>query len=127
MELKDRLTNEALSKKFKNQNQFEFVNFAIRLAENMIKTGREPSVVDMQNRAMQVLSEIESGKNTLTEIPESVETQTTEITMLRVQSEKGTTEKQDKFEEKDRKRKKILSDNGSKTGTKRNRKILADD
>lgn len=71
MELKDHLTNEKVCKKFKSQ--FDLVNYAIRLAENMIRTGRESRVkTDSQNRAMQILSEIISGKDQFDEIPVQV-------------------------------------------------------
>lgn len=60
-------TNEKLLQKFKNQ--FDLVNYAIRLAENMIKTGRDPRVkTDNQNRAMQILAEINSDKDHFDEI-----------------------------------------------------------
>lgn len=66
------LTNEKLVKKFKSQ--FELVNYAIRLAENIIKTGREPNIKrPTQNRAMQVLEEIIEGTDHFTEIPVIVE------------------------------------------------------
>lgn len=68
MDLKDFLTNEKLSKKFKSQ--FELVNYAIKLAENMIRTGRDPRVkIDVQNRAMQILAEIANNKDQFDEIP----------------------------------------------------------
>lgn len=62
------LTSEEISKKFKNQ--FDFVNYAIRLAENMIQTGRGPRVVSRtENPALQVLEEILAGKDKFEEIP----------------------------------------------------------
>jgi hypothetical protein len=65
-------TNEELSKKFKSN--FDLVNYAIRLVENMIKTGRDPRVKsDMQNRAMLILEEINEGKDQFDEIPESTQ------------------------------------------------------
>lgn len=65
----ERLTNEELRKNFKNQ--FELVNYAIKLAENMIKTGRDARVKgETQNRAMQILDEITYGKDIFEEIPE---------------------------------------------------------
>lgn len=68
MEKKETFTNETLSKKFKNI--FDLVNYAISLAENMIKSGREPRVKrkDMQNRAMLILEEIKDGKDEFVEI-----------------------------------------------------------
>lgn len=69
MELKkDSFTNEKLSKKF--VSQFDLVNYAIRLAENMIRTGREPRVKAEGNRAVQILAEIAQDKDQFDEIPE---------------------------------------------------------
>lgn len=66
---KDNFTNEKLSRKF--VSQFDLVNYAIRLAENMIKTGRDPRVkTGNRNRANQILAEIEQDKAYLDEIPE---------------------------------------------------------
>src|SRR5690349_5162878 len=73
MDLKDFLTNEKLAKKFKSQ--FELVNYAIKLAENMIRTGRDTRVkTDLQNRAMQILAEIANNKDQFDEIPVAQET-----------------------------------------------------
>lgn len=59
---KGNITNEKLSKKF--ENNFDLVNYAISLAENMIKTGRDSRVKsDVQNRAMLILEEINQGKD----------------------------------------------------------------
>jgi hypothetical protein len=67
MESRDVLTTEDLKKKF--TSQFELVNYAIRLAENMIKTGRGPRIkMDNQNRSLQVLAEISCGKDQFDEI-----------------------------------------------------------
>lgn len=67
MEFKEQLTNEKIRKKF--ASQFELVNYAIRLAENMILTGRDPRVkIDSQNRSLQVLTEIISDKDRFDEI-----------------------------------------------------------
>lgn len=58
------LTNEKIRARFKNQ--FELVNYAILLAENMIKTGREARVrIDTENPAMVSVTEIEAGKDQL--------------------------------------------------------------
>ncbi len=68
---KETLTNEKLSKKF--VNQFDLVNYAISLADNMIKSGRAPRVkVDVDNPVIQVLAEIEQGKDYLEEIAELI-------------------------------------------------------
>lgn len=67
MDLKDYLTNEKIRKKF--GNQFDLVNYAIKLAENMILTGRDPRVkTDSQNRSLQVLTEILNGKDHLDDL-----------------------------------------------------------
>lgn len=61
------LTNEEFRNKFKNN--FDLVNYAIQLAENMIKTGRDTRVKsDIQNRAMLILEEIREGKDHFDEI-----------------------------------------------------------
>jgi hypothetical protein len=68
MENRKSLTSEEISKKFKNQ--FDFVNYAIRLAENMIQTGRGPRMITRtENPALQVLEEILAGKDKFEEIP----------------------------------------------------------
>lgn len=72
MDLKEYLTNEKIAKKF--TSQFELVNYAIKLAENMIVTGRDPRVrTNTQNRSLQVLCEILNNKDRLDEIFEDVE------------------------------------------------------
>ena len=71
MDIKDYLTNEKITKKFKSQ--FELVSYSIRLAENMILTGRDSRVKsDSQNRAMQILSEILNDKDRFDEIVEEI-------------------------------------------------------
>ncbi len=71
MEYKESLTNEQIKKKFKNQ--FDIVSHAIKLAENMIKSGRGPRVkVDTQNPAMQILAEIMCGKDEFVDIPPAI-------------------------------------------------------
>lgn len=61
------LTNEEMRRKFKSS--FDLVNYAIQLAENMIKTGREARVKsEIQNRAMLILEEIHEGKDQFDEI-----------------------------------------------------------
>lgn len=61
------LTNEDIKAKFRNN--FDLVNYAIKLAENMIKTGREPRVKsEIQNRAMLILGEIQEGKDQFDEL-----------------------------------------------------------
>lgn len=59
---KEGLTNEKLRKKFKSQ--FDLVGYAIKLADNMIMSGRGPRVrTETQNPAMQVLAEIAADKD----------------------------------------------------------------
>ncbi len=66
--MKENLTTEQLRLKFKSQ--FELVNYSIRLAENMIRSGREPRIkMDIDNPAMQVLAEILAGKDAFEDIP----------------------------------------------------------
>lgn len=61
------LTTEKIKQRFKSQ--FELVSYAIRLAENMIRSGREPRIkTDIQNKAIQVLGEIACGKDQFDEI-----------------------------------------------------------
>lgn len=105
MDLKDFLTNEKVANKFK-KSQFDLVNYAICLAENMIKTGRDSRVrTDSQNRAMQILSEILNDKDQLDEIVEQPELEEGE----RYSSYKESAS---------------LSEKGAER--KKNRKILAD-
>lgn len=67
--MEDDLTNELLKSRFKNQ--FDLVNYAIKLADNLIKTGRPPRVkLAIENPALQVLAELEEGKDKLEEIHE---------------------------------------------------------
>jgi len=65
-----RFTNEEITKKFKSR--FELVNYAIKLAENMIMTGRKSRVDENeQNPAMCVIKEIAEGKDTFEDIETS--------------------------------------------------------
>lgn len=65
--MEEHLTNQQISKKF--TNQFDLVNYAILLCENMIKSGRAPRVkVDVDNPVVQILAEIEAGKDRLDDI-----------------------------------------------------------
>lgn len=64
------LTNEKLAKKFKSQ--FDLVNYAIKLAGNMIKSGRAARVrTPNQNRAYQILAEINLGLDRFDDIIET--------------------------------------------------------
>jgi|GEM_PF-2834581 len=63
MDRKKSLTNEHLLKRFKSQ--FEIVNYAIKRAQVMVTSGREPTAAtDTQNSAYQVLAEISTGRDT---------------------------------------------------------------
>lgn len=67
MEKKKPLTNESVKTKFKSQ--FELVNYAIKLAEQMIHSGRGPRVVtDNQNPAVVIIEEIEVGKDQIMDV-----------------------------------------------------------
>lgn len=69
MDQKDALTNEKLNKKFKSQ--FDLVEHAIRLVDNMVKSGRSPRIkLDIQNPAVIVLEEIVQGRDALVDLPE---------------------------------------------------------
>lgn len=62
MAQKEPLTIESLRKKF--DSQFDLVNHAIGLAENLITTGRAPRVkIKNNNPAVQVIAEIREGKD----------------------------------------------------------------
>lgn len=65
---KIRFTNESLSKKFKNN--FDLVNYAITLAKNMIASGRGTRALHSKtdNRATQILDEIDQGRDVFDEI-----------------------------------------------------------
>lgn len=64
---KKTLTNEHLRERF--TNQFDLVNYAIQLAENMIHSGREPLVrSDKQNKAFLILEEIRQRKDMFKEV-----------------------------------------------------------
>lgn len=71
MDKKDFLTTEGLSKRF--VSPFDLVNYAIRLADNAIKTGRAMRVTsDSQNLAQELLLEILNNKDTFEEVIEEV-------------------------------------------------------
>jgi hypothetical protein len=62
------LTNEMLYKRFKSQ--FDLVNYAFKLAENMVISGRGPRVpTQCQNPAFQVLCEIAANRDILEDLP----------------------------------------------------------
>jgi hypothetical protein len=60
--LKDVLTNEKLKKRF--ASQFDLVNYAIKLAAQMIQTGRAPRVnSDVKNVALLIMQELNAGRD----------------------------------------------------------------
>ena len=67
MYLKNRLTNEPLRKK--EQSSYELVNYAIRLAKNMLEVEREShiSAPGIINPAYLILEEIIQGKDAFEE------------------------------------------------------------
>lgn len=69
IDFKDQLTNEKLLKRF--NNQFELVRYAIQLAENTIKSGRELDMwSDSQNVSFLILAEIAANKEVFAELPD---------------------------------------------------------
>ena len=64
-ELKEFLTNEAITERF--SSQFELVNYAIALVADIIQTGRDPRVrCDSENPVHHVLTEILNNKEGFT-------------------------------------------------------------
>lgn len=111
----EQITNEIINKKFKNQ--FDLVNYAIALAENMLKTGRDSRVKSsIQNRAMQIYEEILTGKDQFDELPIVEETYSPVV--ARIDRE----EKEFSFSDKRRNSSKSHFDSDK---PKRGRKILA--
>lgn len=69
MNNEEELTIEKLSKNYKDKSQFDLVIYAIKLAVEMIKSGREPRIkLKCQNKASQILSEMLAGKDSLENI-----------------------------------------------------------
>jgi hypothetical protein len=124
MEFKKRITNEDLRKKFKSQ--FELVKYAISLAENMILTGREPRAkIEGQNRAMQILEEIVTGKDKFDEIPVAVPNPSADPRLAKMDDRRQEGRRgydNDQTDRREVRGKKSLGEKGSKKG----RKILAD-
>jgi DNA-directed RNA polymerase subunit omega len=104
---KERLTNELLKHKFKSQ--FDLVRYAIRLAENMIKTGREPRVdIDIENPAMEILAEIIAGKDHFDEIIEVIPEQKEEQQTRRSERNSYNKEYSDSPKHSERKKSRLL-------------------
>lgn len=60
-------TSERLTKKFKSN--FDLVNYAIALAENKIRTGRDGHTFEKDNVVIMTLKDIEEGKDHFEPIP----------------------------------------------------------
>lgn len=87
----EHLTNERLRNIF--DNQFELVNYAIRLAEYFIKSGKEPFAYQTnQNLATKILRIIEKGKHRYREIPDE------KAFIAQIESALVYTSSQDEFE-----------------------------
>ncbi len=94
------LTNEALRGKF--QSSFELVNYAIRLAENMVRTGRAPRVqTEVENPAVQILEEISAGKDRFEDIV--IVEETVELRMPEINSNMAIDDDEEKPAKKSRK------------------------
>lgn len=65
------LTSEKIAKNFKSS--FELVGYAIHLAEENIRTGRDSSGVDNDNLVTTVMKELSSEKNSFFQPPHSRE------------------------------------------------------
>lgn len=116
MEFKVPLTNEKVRKKFKSQ--FDLVNYAIKLAENMIKTGRDCRVkTDSQSRALQVLQEIIQDKDQFDEIP---------VAEIIAVEEVRRPDRQDRFEQRSERSEEGRHSLSKSADRKKARKILAD-
>lgn len=126
MDVKIPLTNEKVCKKFKSQ--FDLVNYAIRLAENMIKTGRDSRVkIDSQNRALQVLSEIVNDKDQFDEIPEVAVVEVVETRRYERNDRNDRSERGDRGDRNyERHEETRHSSSGKNADRKKARKILAD-
>lgn len=67
MDRKETLTNESVRLKF--VSQFELVNYAIKLANQMIFSGRGPRVeIDNNNPAVIIIEEIDEGQDHLDDV-----------------------------------------------------------
>jgi hypothetical protein len=108
-QMKSYLTSEELSKKF--INPFDLVNYAIRLADNTLKSGRPPRVnVDTDNLAVQILEEIEAGKDKFEDIPVHEETSTEVITTVSTAEKNGFRRESHSNYSDERSKRKILSE-----------------
>ncbi len=62
MEIRENLTTEKINKTF--ENQFDLVNYAIKMVEELVMSGRHTRVkYDVDNPALIVLEEILKGKD----------------------------------------------------------------
>lgn len=68
MEQKKNLTNEKMGEKFRSQ--FELVDHAIKVVNNLVKSGRAPRIkTEIQNPAVVALEEINQGRDVFEDIP----------------------------------------------------------
>ncbi len=69
MDVEENLTNEGIMKR--RESTFDLVNYAIKVAENMILSGRAPKVkTKSENVPMYVLAEIANHKEVFEEVLE---------------------------------------------------------
>ena len=110
MESKDSLTNEIISKRF--ENQFDLVNYAIGIAQEMIHSGRGPRVkTDTENPALQVIEEIIAGKDIFEDEESSGKDQSREETPENSDEEdKNTQKSSDASNKKNTEKKKVLTE-----------------
>lgn len=86
MKAKPQLTNEKISKKFRNQ--FDLVNYAIQIANEMVISGRKPRVKsETENTALNVIAEIMSDKDKL-----DAEINTTDVEINKISVEEKRVE-----------------------------------
>ena len=101
MDIIDNLTNEEISKKF--TNQFDLVNYAIGLATNMIRTGRDPRVkMNTENPALLILEEIAEGKDVFEDVSVRETTTTSEevaVELKRIELGEVSDPNEESFEE----------------------------
>jgi DNA-directed RNA polymerase subunit omega len=82
--IKEELTNEKLKKRF--TSQFDLVNYAIKLAAEMIRSGRAPRVhSDVQNVALLIMQELKAGKDQFDDFDENEE----EVVVIELQEIPG--------------------------------------
>jgi len=78
-------TNEKLSKRFKSN--FELVNYAIHLAEDKIKAGRDTAGIQQDNLVVSIISDLAAGRDVLR--PVVVAAVTKEVIIEQVPEDNG--------------------------------------